>query len=816
MFETVSRVFARGGFMRNGGVRGWSVRALLALFILFVPALSPASAQSATIRWRLENPFRFFTDPSDTEIHRATFRALGPTDLTSPVLAAERALQRRHEDGWSATMYRKTCWNWSANRFSCPQYDDYMNPKSHVVVADMAGIEDAANLTCTWLTAPKGGRAQRGDAIVQPCNEQVDLDVPYPEGLVATVEIGGRAVAEADIKVRDILIAAMGDSFASGEGNPDIPVRFSRDRAADYGKSGNGDLSGFPARIGDWKQIGDRAFISENARWLDQACHRSLYSHQLRAALQLAVEDPHRAVTFVGVACSGAEVTAGLFLRYKGNEWVPNPPVLSQISAIAEAQCGKRDAQAMDLPEAYHMNGQIAELKGGLVLRKCARDNARKIDLVMLSIGGNDIGFSRLVANAVLSSESTLRKLGGWIGQIHGQQQAAAQLEGLDARYKSLNRAFHSLLYVPWEESDRVVLVGYPGLALAGDGSEMCKDGRAGMEVVRDFQLSEQKLREGTWVADKLHRQMRDSADRYGWTFVETHRRAFIDRGICSGSQTDGANPADELRIPRKIDGVWKPYNPADYPAYASRQRWFRTPNDGFMTGNFHVAASVLQKVLKLDTLASFQLLLAATYSGSFHPTAEGHAAMADAVADKARAVLNKYGQGPVAEPYVATTEFPLPAAAEPGALGPEPVMPPGATPAPVVATPSRDVPAVDAPTIDAPTIDAPARVTTSPDGATSSSPPFSASSTSPSSSDVTGAVTSEPLSSPPVVQQPLTEPSMMVPDAEQKSDSSVPEGPAAQEPMIDGLPTDAPTDVPVRQPFRQPLTQPADGATDR
>jgi len=30
-------------------------------------------------------------------------------------------------------------------------------------------------------------------------------------------------------------------------------------------------------------------------------------------------------VTFVGLACSGAEITAGLFLRYKGNEWVPNP-----------------------------------------------------------------------------------------------------------------------------------------------------------------------------------------------------------------------------------------------------------------------------------------------------------------------------------------------------------------------------------------------------------------------------------------------------------------------------------------------------------
>lgn len=773
--------------------------AIIAVIAIIVAFGAPVIAQTttfspvvrpATVQWKLENPFRFFTDPTDTEVHRATYRSLGPSDKAAPVLAAERALQRRHEDGWAATMYRKTCWNWSANRFACPEYDDYMNPKSHVIVAELSGVEDGANLTCTWLTAPKDGRGRRGDAVVQACNEQIVLDVPYPAGLTATVEIGGRVVVETEIKVRDILIAAMGDSFASGEGNPDIPVRFSRDRAADYGKSGSRNLSGFPARIGDWKQIGDRAFISENARWLDQACHRSLYSHQLRAALQLAVEDPHRAVTFVGLACSGAEITAGLFLRYKGNEWVPNPPVLSQISAVAEAQCGKRDSSPMDLPEAYHMKGAIPELKGGLVLRKCDRENARKIDLLMLSIGGNDIGFSRLVANAVLSSESTLRKLGGWIGELHGQEQASIQLAGLDARYKSLNRAIHSLLYVPWEESDRIVMVGYPGLALAGDGSETCKDGRAGMEVVQDFQLSEQKLREGTWIADKLHRQMRESAERYGWTFVETHRRQFIDRGICSGSVHDGSNPADELRIPRKIDGVWKPYNPADYPAYASRQRWFRTPNDGFMTGNFHVAASLLQKVLKLESLASFQLLLASTYSGSFHPTAEGHAAMADAVADKARAVLTKYGQGPTPEPYVSTTDYPVAPVAEPGALGPEPL--PAAVP---FSEPATVIPEPLLPDQPPPAETTAAGPQSPSEGA--AAPP------------VPGTASSSMQSAP----EPLTSSSTSSVGGGEMIDSSPP-APAA---TPDDVPSQSPAPgEPVRQPFAQPTTQPAGEATDR
>ena len=81
---------------------------------------------------------------------------------------------------------------------------------------------------------------------------------------------------------------------------------------------------------------------------------------------------------------------------------------------------------------------------------------------------------------------------------------------------------------------------------------------------------------------------------------------------------------ADELRLPRKVNGVWEPYNPSEWRAYASRQRWFRTPNDAFMTGNFHVSQSLLQKALKTQSLSWVQLLLASVYSGAFHPTAEG------------------------------------------------------------------------------------------------------------------------------------------------------------------------------------------------
>lgn len=607
-----------------------------------VPEVQPPAAE---ITWRVANPFRFFKDPRDTDVHRATFLALDGDRRTSPVLAAERALSERHPEGWAATMFEDVCWNSRRNRHDCQAKASYINPDSHAVVLTLTGVEDRA-VDCLWLTAPLGKSASRGKSLRQKCSEDARLDIPYPDGARVTVEIGGREVAGSDVKVTDLLIAGMGDSFGSGEGNPDVPVRFSPERTITYGNGKkNATLAGLPARVGAWKTIGDKVFNREGARWVDVACHRSLYSHQLRAALQLAVEDPHRAVTFVGLACSGAEVTFGLFLRYKGNEWVPNPPDLSQISALADAQCGEREADPIDMPEAYHMRGVIPELKGGLVLRKCPREIARKIDLLFVSIGGNDIGFARLVANAVLADQSVVRRLGGWFGQVHGNMQSKALLDRLDERYKALNRAIHGILHVPWPESDRIVLTAYPPLALLGDGRRFCPDGTAGMDVAADFSLSQRRAREGSNLADQLQRVMAKSARTHGWTFATQHRNEFVGRGICAGFTDNAFSIADDLRVPRMIDGKWEPFAPTDYRAYAPRQRWFRTPNDAFMTGNFHVVGTVTNTALALESLARFQVLVAATYSGAFHPTAEGHAAIADSVAERARAVLRKYGQ---------------------------------------------------------------------------------------------------------------------------------------------------------------------------
>ena len=72
---------------------------------------------------------------------------------------------------------------------------------------------------------------------------------------------------------------------------------------------------GSATRVGAWKQIGDKEFITGNARWLDQACHRSLYSYQLRTALQLAVEDPSVALVWEALLTVASARDRAVFLE---------------------------------------------------------------------------------------------------------------------------------------------------------------------------------------------------------------------------------------------------------------------------------------------------------------------------------------------------------------------------------------------------------------------------------------------------------------------------------------------------------------------
>src|SRR5690606_28385795 len=138
-------------------------------------------------------------------------------------------------------------------------------------------------------------------------------------------------------------------------------------------------------------------------------------------------------------------------------------------------------------------------------------------------------------------------------GQVVDAAAAKDQLATLYARYEALGSAIHNILHIPRNESDRILLAAYPGLALLEDGSTVCPSGRAGMDVLHDFKLSAAKAREGSALAERLNELMRRSAREHGWTYVDSHREEFLGRGICAGWSDAAFSSADDLRLPRKI-----------------------------------------------------------------------------------------------------------------------------------------------------------------------------------------------------------------------------------------------------------------------
>jgi hypothetical protein len=607
-------------------------------------SFAPAPVAAADIVWRLDNPFRMFTEAEATHIHRDVFEQLTEAEKLEPIVSAERRLMEKFPFGWARESFAMTCWDRdSAVYGACGSDQGYVNPKSHRVLLQV-DHPDLIEGDCDWSLDDGSGAADAEENHVHVgCGGTVALDIPYPKGARVRVSANGLAVAEAVIKVDDVLVVGIGDSFGSGEGNPDQAVEFSRDRTVDYGKGPGGvELAGYPARVGEWKSIGDKTFLSGGPRWLSTACHRSLYAYSTRAALQLALDNPHRAVTYANFACAGAEIVYGLLISYKGTEWAKDQPDKPQVSAVARLQCGATQPTETNYQNTYSLNGVIPELDN-IVLATCPRSAARRIDLLMVSVGGNDVGFARVVANTILADKGLLRKLGGWMGEVEEAEGIVTLLPTLEKRFQALNRALHGHLQIPWDQSDRILLTAYPVMAIGENGDDVCPDGQSGMTVFPEFVLNRAKAKDNEVASEKLNRTMRKVAKTYGWTYVEQHRAEFAGHGVCAGIDEGAAGFSDDSRMPRMVDGAWTPYNPAEFRPYVPRRRWYRTPNDAFLTGNYHISSAILKSVMNLQAIEWFQLVLASTYSGAFHPSSEGQAVIADAVLEKARAVLDKY-----------------------------------------------------------------------------------------------------------------------------------------------------------------------------
>jgi hypothetical protein len=287
----------------------------------------------------------------------------------------------------------------------------------------------------------------------------------------------------------------------------------------------------------------------------------------------------------------------------------------------------------------------------------------RSLDFLFLSVGGNDLGFANMVAWATLR-DSTSADMARFFGaSVSANAFASRMKKDLPKAYGKLAKALEET--VPLHsagdgqyDSGRIILTGYPqlvsdetgALCKASDGSDAAADAFVSNQSLDMFsswlEVRQERLKAVTTQFTALHSRMKELAADHGWTFAG---RAFADgmfarHGFCARDKANAAEATEMLMIPcwgtaeretltcqtdlsSTTKRNWRPYNPANqnFP-YALRQRWVRTFNDAYMVIN----QKVVDRAGRIDEKASAAVFSETT--GALHPSAEGHAAMADAL----------------------------------------------------------------------------------------------------------------------------------------------------------------------------------------
>lgn len=713
--------------------------ATTAWLVTVFASFGAGSGQAADLIWQVENPFRFFKPTRSFALHEAAFNAVrgdrnGPLpadiiwrverrlndpdckDASTPDTCAATAGARYAQSrlGWAAQTVGETCYesNGRPRRYSvvCDRKyswgtakEDYVLPEAHTVAIQIAP-EQLAGVSgdCLWNWQPRkpGGKAETKKLA---CKDKLTIArVPYAldraqSGVSVTVKLpDGRELVDREVVVEDLFIVALGDSFASGESNPDRPVQFSPSRQMVYdpnllreevaatvdmkqpnlgsvtpgfglaSKDDQYDPKVLPRRYLD-DEAADRfyklsspefkaAFDKAAARWLSPDCHRSQYGYPFRVGIELALENRHRSVTLASFTCSGAEVSEGLFLELDAREGFSDQSstkVRAQFDQLADLIC--RGGVAARSQSASYMLPLWAPGSTQIEMRRIIKSwcppqlRKRPIDLVLMSVGGNDVGFGALAAYAMTESAGDLAPIAAWIGrQIRFSPQVSrVYLEALDERMKAVKDALADGFGVA---PARVLQSSYEPIQFDETGALCGSQPTLGMDVHPGLKFSKQRLKE---TADFLHDLLARleciastaghscpaglaTGTGTGFTLVTDHIPEFTKRGMCARDPKRALADSLAMRIPRMPPpgDEFKPYSPAATLPYAHHWRLFRTPNDAFLLANTHREGTMLFDIL--------QPAYAGLYSGAIHPSAEAHAIVADYVVRHVRSILDK------------------------------------------------------------------------------------------------------------------------------------------------------------------------------
>lgn len=356
-------------------------------------------------------------------------------------------------------------WDRAAHAFD----ERYILPNAYRVRLRLNGLGALARGQCEWTIQSDGYTSD--EPLSAPCSQAVETRVratwparraqsgPVRQSAHVEVRVAGTesVVAARRIEFEDLLIVGMGDSFASGEGAPDVPANWSALAESKLTPSMRQALTNVAGPSGaGW--IASRV-ASENvagAIWFDQQCHRSLLSWQAVSAMALAAEWPNAFVTYVSFACGGGSTVDGLLLpqlsppggrvfafqesgssasvfcsqpedqgsealrrHYRGLSCpgsATRVPLRSQIDQLLHTICGGglRSPSPTFIAYLNMERGSSNNMEETLVRgERCRVAPQRQVDELFVTLAGNDIGFAEVVMWTLVphSANTPLRNL---------------------------------------------------------------------------------------------------------------------------------------------------------------------------------------------------------------------------------------------------------------------------------------------------------------------------------------------------------------------------------------------------------------------
>lgn len=637
-------------------------RFLFCLFLGF--SATPAQAQPPEIQWEITNRFAPFEAHDDPEALFSRWKLHNGFE----------SWEGWHARRWVESGHELTSPYAEALRLGRPTHWDPETRQHRDSVLQFIRREDAAETTVgvrLWSDTAGACRWQLGGTwmTAPDCSTGVTARLPLTGATVTLHLPDGRGVSR-HLMPKHRIIVAIGDSYGSGQGNPDLPARW---RGGLVLKDG---AVAWMTRRGNLTPQGA-------ARWLDAACARSFFSFQSLTALGIASRDPHVFVSFLHHACSGAEIFDGVLSPQKDPGDIKAYNRLSQLNAVIRELCLAPTPDYAPIAEAARggeeplsfrrRNGswltpgdrldrgelrrqrtetRLREPRSGILA--CPGGRLRAPDMVMVSIGGNDVGFAQLVqyfvapvihssllvtdialpdlcpapayrvdaATAPLADQSCRKlddKIGHNVGDLIG---TGGQPGGIGAKYRLLFAALEHYLRIP---RHRIVMAQYPDpLRLSETGTDPCGPvapqarvfgqpaglDRSGPwnglktsvpeELLRNWQFN---LLHGEAAKllgqfDALRIEIARTAKAEGITFACAGRDAFLGHGWWQGRQ---------LTLPNTLAAPWSPHRWQPY-VWERGARAIRTGNDSALTqADGEVAIS-----------------------GAVHPNLTGHTLMAD------------------------------------------------------------------------------------------------------------------------------------------------------------------------------------------